>query len=270
MDVWSLGVILVDLFVEPSILGNDEDADLDSIFKSIPRWNHEMLENVNIDPTFKDFLQHCLQVDHQTRADLSTLINHPFLQQFTRLPKIWHRRPYISAECLEVTPEEIFHYWRSYGGDLESEIRKTSISAFSKPSILLIPSLVKKDEKILPHQLISQRKYSAHFLTLLNTDHIFQILNNGNDRKPNDYNEQWKYVYKWKAERIADSIDLIFEGSSNAIKLPVSLRNSKERDLVYQYHRIMKFRKLFTTFPLSYSEIKVAAVIDVSTKYSYL
>lgn len=256
------------------ILGADIDLDnLDQLFDQIPTWNKSTLENVDTDSGFKLFLQDILEPDPDLRPDLYALLNHSFLQNTNllenpslrinkRLPKLWSKRPHISdAELPDITLEDLFNFWRVSGGQVEFEVRNAGTGV--KPAIFIIPSVVKSADNIL--ELISLKTNSifSDEIVNLNLDKIFTLIRTARQQVHTGvYDDQWKYVYKWKSGRIDKVLHSIH------IKPAPSTISAKEKDVIYQYHRHVKFRHLLNLFPSSYNEIKIAAVLDIPPVYS--
>ncbi|KAI9331000.1 rab-GTPase-TBC domain-containing protein [Obelidium mucronatum] len=245
-DVWSLGLILVDL-----CLGLNHrfppTADITDILTTDYKWLLEIesdLLRVNAPPLLVDFIRICLTPSVSARPRLEELLKAPlfskFMSQFEQENSI----------APSITISDQFHLWRSSGStNVESILSKRGVSNI--PSIERLPLYISVstpddfDACVNPETLGSSI-YQDHI-------HVFDmpLLDPAEIDIPN-FGSSWKGMSEgWPVSKKATAMKP---------RKPLIL---KEKNAVYQCFRVLTFKQLVKEFPLSKSELVKEAAFDI-------
>uniref|UniRef100_T1J4P7 TBC domain-containing protein kinase-like protein n=1 Tax=Strigamia maritima TaxID=126957 RepID=T1J4P7_STRMM len=286
VDVWSLGIILAEI-----TLGIDlRNEDLEEIFVILlelilDESEEEFLEKIAkkfnvyeklhlIDENLRSLIEKCLQVSPKKRLSPEKCLKLEIfssLHQSGLVERGKMHRSFISIDFqfknlnfpIEMDPlnenehleqrsiDEIYYLWRLAGGDLESELKKEGIVKMM-PSICSLPLIV-TDEG----EFFGQKKDRAFLLdetvVILPLDQLRQRLSKV---KPEAY-------YPLVIEESAKLMQLDQENSDDVTgmaELPLVIR---EKDIEYQFHRIILFERLLHGYPYKRPHILKEAKIDV-------
>ncbi|KAJ3386409.1 hypothetical protein HDU92_002575 [Lobulomyces angularis] len=210
-DVWSLGILLLELYYGENFFGLNDSNDIQSIFGQLERWifpdanssgwKYNSLEELfdkqefEIDFELRSFIKSCLTVDIGSRPSLEEIFSHDFIKQFVnslaKKNQLYKRAPVLlSSFAKPVTASEntsdpfdilnlneIFHLWLlSINGNIDAELIKQGSSTI--PSMEKIPNLIQVEldleatlDSALPHV---NRLYSDKTY-LISLDHLRRV-----------------------------------------------------------------------------------------------
>ncbi|KAL1920907.1 uncharacterized protein VTP21DRAFT_11542 [Calcarisporiella thermophila] len=133
VDIWSLGVILIELFLGTSFWESEKLEDIiETLFKlsqpgpklaNAPSWDDVVENHTSINEQclaflkselppegaydhFHDFLITCLQLDDNKRPTAKELLTHPFLFKLEPNTSCWHLRPYLVSSSIDISEDE--------------------------------------------------------------------------------------------------------------------------------------------------------------------
>jgi len=92
VDIWSLGIMIIEMLEgEPPYL---HETALKAIYRIATKGKPEIKEEDKLSPELKDFIDKCLEVEVDSRASATTLLQHKFLEKSMSLATL---RPLITA-----------------------------------------------------------------------------------------------------------------------------------------------------------------------------
>ncbi|KAI8510469.1 hypothetical protein Bbelb_113850 [Branchiostoma belcheri] len=276
VDVWALGMILLELCLGEQLWANCNLADVfkkmftytksDKAFHpfdSIIQDHHAEDKIKNLPEDLKAILQLCLTVSPSKRPSPSTLLQH---EAFAELSK--SEPPYknniklfsVELRCKDLElPEfdgrieidddllagrrfdEVYYLWTLAGGDLEGELKRKGIIK-PKPAVFMLPTVVAGEEgETFGHE--KERKHLLDDTTiLLSLEELRQRLENIDDTAFFPLLED-------------DGNDL-----SETQSLPLVIR---EKDIEYQFHRVVLYERLLKAYPYKREHIWKEARVDI-------
>ncbi|CAG0915447.1 unnamed protein product [Notodromas monacha] len=156
-----------------------------------------------------------------------------------------------SKHLLQQSPKEVFFLWQLAGGDLDTEFRKVGLIR-TKPPILCLPRLGLLEGEMFGMERDKNRAYNKA-LVELSLDQLRSRLQNLSPRS-----------YYPLLDEIEKSDGPFSESSKEAVKLPLVIR---EKDVEYQLHRMLVFKRLLEGYPFTRSIILKEARNDISPFY---
>ncbi|KAL4235012.1 hypothetical protein ACF0H5_006650 [Mactra antiquata] len=286
VDVWSLGCIALELISGMKLwegVSNQQIArnvlvflkpDCD-VINSICTELKCVEKLQSLSPYLNDFIRKCLTVDPTHRPDPSELVHHEMftvhkLKQvsprngyhlFTsklrckdlELPELTENDVELDNDHLsERNMEEVYYLWRLAGGDLEGVLKKAGMIK-AKPPVTILPSLTLDNGEVLG-QGRDQMELLDETVVLLSQDQLRQRLS--------DIDEKSYYKLLEDESTITEglpsspsNVDL-----NDTASLPLVI---KEKDVEYQFHRVILYERLINGYPYKKAHIWKEARVDV-------
>ncbi|XP_065173110.1 TBC domain-containing protein kinase-like protein isoform X1 [Atheta coriaria] len=257
-DIWSLGIILVELVLKQPLweslkIGQKIRKILSllqcegRIFERIAR-EHKCYEIfMALDPDWKALIESCLAVTPSRRITTQRLLeNKLFAHLHVHNSGEQKKRDIPKYEAFTI--KEFYHWWRLAGGDVIAELKKQGLIR-TGPPILSLPSLALIDgtcfgQEKNPNTLYDQR------VVMMPVTALHERLGH------------LKYHHFHPLVHCASAIIDRFDSSLNydASGLPLCI---KEKDPEYQFHRIILFRRLLYGYPFTRDLIVRQARFDI-------
>ncbi|XP_056010659.1 TBC domain-containing protein kinase-like protein [Ostrea edulis] len=288
-DVWSLGLILLEVLTGEEFWGdltipqaffkilsfvNSDIHPLDTICKDLNVEGH--VKSLSRD--FIDFLRHCLAASPKDRLNPSELVKHSLfrdLRQNDVMKQNEHRLFSSDLRSLDLelpvlgqngyskdlnedhlsqrSMEEIYYLWRLAGGELFGALKKEGLVK-TKPPIHLLPYFSTMDGEVF-----GQRRDQAEFL-----DRTIIILSQEQLRKRLSEIDETAYYPLLEDENGHVSTSLPSSPSNSDLSETASLPLViKEKDIEYQFHRIILYERLIKGYPYKKNHIWKEARVDI-------
>ncbi|XP_013390013.1 TBC domain-containing protein kinase-like protein [Lingula anatina] len=287
-DVWSLGIILLETFfgirlwyqkslselLKKTLEFTKSDVEP---FKHIIDEHNLGLKLQSMPQNLQDFIQNCLTGSVSKRSSPKQLLQHQVFcrhQNVIKTPYIDLLYPFsakLRCEELEMPKEgdfedeheepirrrpleEVYYLWQRAGGDLESILRKAELLK-AKPPVTILPHFVIEDG-----ETFGQSRDSSDLLDetviLLNLDQLRQRLK--------DIPEEAYYPLLEDENSIQGNMqagpEQNSEETSETSRLPLVI---KEKDVEYQFHRIILFSRLLKGYPFKRPHLLKEARVDI-------
>ena len=161
----------------------------------------------------------------------------------------------MAQERHDIPLSELFHYWRTGGGDLESRID-------SVPPILKLPKLVQINDNVKSVVEKSGLEIDQDFSFILSLKKVY------NDLLSSSYldlpEKNWKiFPVEWNKNWVNTLRKL------QNTKYVSPILSTKDYDPKYQYQRNLTFKKLFDLLPESMIQIREQALVDIPSNLRY-
>ncbi|KAI6653363.1 hypothetical protein LOD99_3583 [Oopsacas minuta] len=316
IDIWSLGIILMEALVGKQIWSDlPRRNSLTNICKrilhlttvknmSIPQFLFDTQQAptlfFSIPQEITDFLVKCLNPDASMRPCPRDLLEHPFLKDTIKpspnlplIPTCFEstqnrtQRLDISIFTQMLTDiqgqngevdsfksllgerdiHEVFFLWSLAGGDLLHELEKNGLVQ-SKAPICSLPQVITKNKESFGKE--------KEILMLYTDQHTTISMDKLNERLNHLTTPDFYPLLILTDQSIPPQIP------KDSIGLPASI---KEKDVEYQFHRVILFRRLLESYPHTKDQIKLeskkdicplfrsqiwAALLDVKSNYQKL
>ncbi|XP_062592920.1 TBC domain-containing protein kinase-like protein, partial [Saccostrea cucullata] len=289
-DVWSLGLILLEVFTGEEFWGdltlpqtffkilsfvNSEIHPLDTICKDLNVEKH--IKSLSRD--FIDFLRQCLAASPADRSNPAKLMEHSLFRDLRQgdikrkngyrpfssdlrsldleLPVLgqngYNIKDYDEDHLSLRSMEEVYYLWRLAGGELFGALKKEGLVK-TKPPIHLLPYY-----STLDGEVFGQRRDQAELL-----DGTIIILSQEQLRKRLSEIEETAYYPLLEDENSQVSSTLPSSSSNSEISetanLPLVIR---ERDVEYQFHRVILYERLIKGYPYKKNHIFKESRVDI-------
>ncbi|KNE62105.1 TBCK protein kinase [Allomyces macrogynus ATCC 38327] len=230
-DVWALGLLLFHVATGAPLLPQQPT----DYFLALASFIHspDLLQQIlaggasdQIDADLMSFLEVCLQVEPESRPTPLELLQHPYLAD---LPALRPRRGSGTRQHL-TNLSVLFHLWLLDSGNLDVEYARLTHHAI-RPPVLVLPGTLSSRSSA------NGRPPRAHPPFILDLTRVQDQLRTS----------------------LADRAVLDAELAKTATQ-PVSVR---EKNVVYQFHRIQRFSDLLLQYPLTTDEIVRESRVDI-------
>lgn len=290
VDIWSLGLVLLEAFVGRQLWAT---ATLQQTISKVLVFVHSEYEPMDIilkdnnledvvktlSPETVDMLRKCLTVSPTDRLSSSELLQHKAFAS-----KIPREIPYLNGiqffsgkidlKHLELptegqialmkkvdnlsqrTMEEVYYLWRLAGGDLESVLKRAGLIK-SRPPVTLLPCFILNTGEWFG-QKRDQSELLDNTMIALSQEQLRNRLKDIGDAFYYPLLEDEKEMLRGLPTS-PSSGDL-----SQAATLPLIIR---EKDVEYQFHRIILYERLLLGYPFKKAHIWREARVDTPPLY---
>ncbi|KAJ3017630.1 UNVERIFIED_CONTAM: hypothetical protein HDU68_011560 [Siphonaria sp. JEL0065] len=210
-------------------------------YEWLPSLEENLLE-AHLSADLVDFIKSCLVVPLPNRPSLQSLLGSPLFSTFKE------ETPLIQPNIARVSLSEQFQLWRINGNSIEAILSKRGISSI--PSIERLPlyiSVSTTDDFVAcmnPENVVSgiyQDKIHVFDVPILDPREV----------DAPSFSSGWKGLSEgWPHP----------SSKKSKPRKPLAL---KERNAVYQYFRVLKFKQIVKEFPLSKTDLWAEAALDI-------
>jgi len=284
VDVWSLGMLMLDCFLHGELWGkirlSSEKVAMVLLDLAAMKDSTRVLDRIinvsncrtrydEIDKSFHTFLSLCLRVDPHERPSVFELFLHEFIAPVHKphsiisieeqFPAV-HRSANLqlpdfnqllleSSACKEENHlagrpiSEVYYLWNLAGGDVFSVLRRHNIVNSKAPSLTLPLAILNNGEEFGSSQ--------DEALTFNQTT-VSVILD--------QLQQRLQHIDPMAYYPLVVEDDLYTVDLSATAELPLVIR---EKDVEYQFHRIILFERLLDGYPYTRNRIVKEARIDI-------
>ncbi|GAB0099395.1 TBC domain-containing protein kinase-like protein [Sergentomyia squamirostris] len=252
-DVWSLGIIMVELFFQINLWGNLKIAQIirkilslcntKNVLEKIAREHKFHDKYLEMDGGIRDLLESCLSISVRERFLPGDVLNHEI---FKELPPLEEKKK-PSNLLLRCPLKQIYYLWQLAGGDVQAELKKEGLIRTEAP-ILLMPNVI-----LLNGRVCGSPKSQSH---LFDNRIVHLSLGNLNER----LSKISKLAYYPLIHTDTTHLSLFRKKEEREEYLPLVIR---EKDTEYQFHRVVLFRRLLVGYPFTRDLIVKEAQKDI-------
>lgn len=254
-DIWSLGLVICELVFEISFWINMKFSQIvrkvlsynsGSVIEKIAR-EHNCLEKYNdMNEDLKSVLGACLSFsscDRPTAAEiLKSKVFNNIQDKLVFNPKKKNVIEMSPIERLEL--RQVYYLWQLTGGDVQAELKKEGLIRSEAP-ILTIPRLFCLQNAKMYPVYKSQSSLFDHRVVILNTNNLCERLS---------FVPRRAFYPVLSCPRLPNDFGIEMQS------LPLVIR---ERNIEYQFYRIVLFERLLKAYPFSKNLIVEQAKIDI-------
>lgn len=257
-DIWSLALVIVELLFDISLWSNMKFCQIvrkvlsycvgdgEGVLEKLAREHNcsEMYNNMEND--IKNLLESCLSTNSSRRPSAKDIMNHRVFQQifetvkFDVEPKLLTKM--TPTERLDLS--QVYYLWQLAGGDVQSELKKEGLIRSEAP-ILTIPRLV---------LLQNGKAHPIHKSQSLLFDNRIIILNTSNLVERLEIIPKCAFYPLLHCPQLPNTYGLELQS------LPLVIR---ERNIEYQFYRIILFERMLKAYPFTRDLIVEQAKIDI-------
>lgn len=255
-DIFSLALIIVEVLFEISLWSHLKFSHIarkiiswccsnGSILEKIAR-EHDCIEACNaMDPDVKCLLESCLSMSSQNRPSTEEILKHEIFNKYQNFIEFAiEKKPVTQMSPLErLELQQVYYLWNLTGGDIQAELKKEGLIRSEAP-ILTVPRLVLLNGKSVAVKK-SQSTLFDNRIVLLNTNNLTERLSLIPKRA------FYPLLY---CPRLPNNFGIEMQS------LPLVIR---ERNIEYQFHRVMLFSRLLKGYPSTRDLIVGEAKIDI-------
>jgi TBC domain-containing protein kinase-like protein len=256
-DVWSLALIISELLLGISLWNNVKFAQIARKILSYGTSNGSVLEKIardhncldaytQMNSEMRDLLESCLSISPKDRPTCNDILNaNLFVNYKDFIAFKTHKkgiRELAPMERLDIA--QVYHLWQLTGGDVQAELKKEGLIRSEAP-ILTIPRLVLlQSGKSIPIYKSQSSLFDQRFV-LLNTKNL---------------SDRLSLIPKRAFYPLLHCPRLPYNFGHEMRSLPLVIR---ERNIEYQFYRIVLFNRLLQGYPYTRDLIIEEAKIDV-------
>lgn len=256
-DIWSLGLIITELVFEISLWINMKFSQIvrkvlsycsggGSVLEKIAR-EHNSIEAYNkMDAVLKNLLESCLSPVSRNRPSADDILKSELFNQFQDVIQFnLTKKSVVEMSPLErLDLRQVYYLWQLTGGDVQSELKKEGLIRSEAP-ILTIPHLV---------LLQNGKSYPVHKSQSSLFDQRIVILNTNNLCDRLLLVPKRAFYPLLHCPRLPNNFGIEMQS------LPLVIR---ERNIEYQFYRIVLFERLLKADPFTHDMIVEQAKIDI-------
>lgn len=256
-DIWSLGLITVELVFEISLWINMKFSQIvrkilsycsggGSVLEKIAR-EHNCIEAFNtLDPILKNLLDTCLSPLSQYRPTAGEILKSElFIKLQEEIQFNLTKKSVVEMSPLErLELRQVYYLWQLTGGDVQAELKKEGLIRSEAP-VLTIPHLV---------TLQNGKSYPVHKSQSSLFDQRIVILNTNNLCDRLLLVPKRAFYPLLHCPRLPNNFGIEMQS------LPLVIR---ERNIEYQFYRIVLFERLLKAYPFTRDMIVGQAMIDI-------
>ncbi|XP_061509156.1 TBC domain-containing protein kinase-like protein isoform X2 [Anopheles gambiae] len=261
-DVWSLGIVLAELALGCTLweslklsqivrkvlsLVNTQHA----VFEKLAREHNRLEVYEAMDAGLRRIIEECLTISPRRRPLAKEALEDPVFD-FVRLSSSSSSSPASASDAIgggqtlvekHLSLSQIYYLWQLAGGDVQQELKKEGLIKSEAP-ILSLPNLVMLNGRsISPPK--SQSVLHDHRIIFLNFGTLLERLSGIPEE---DY---LPLIY---------STDAYLESANFKTVLPLVIR---ERDMLYQFHRLVLLNTLLHGYPYTHDLLRSFAAKDI-------
>ncbi|KAK6172384.1 hypothetical protein SNE40_016044 [Patella caerulea] len=287
VDCWSLGIVLLQIFLKEEIWSDLSIRDISRKFLQLLQSGKHPLDYLaeegkyedklkDLSKEMLDFLRLCLTISPSVRPTSSELKQHVIFKQLNlneipykngctynllsvvprsldlQLPVLDENTVLDEDHLSQRSMEEVYYLWRLAGGELEPALKKAGLIK-TYPPITLLPLCSTVEGEVFGH-----KRDQAELL-----DETFIILSQDQLRNRLIDIEEKAY-YPLLEDDINSNLGLPTSPScgdlSDTASLPLVI---KEKDIEYQFHRIILYARLLQGYPHKRAHIWKEARLDI-------
>lgn len=287
-DIWSLGIILLELILEISLWC---DFTLENLLKEIISLlkfdnGHEIVAHIvkhhdssvkyeNSPISLQLLIEECLNPISNSRPESHQLLSHPFFEEHmlteesrTNVLPISFLSTQLRCngykdmvkldskidDHLSKRPlQELYYLWQLAGGDLEAELRRQELIK-AKPPIVTVSKIITCEGEEFGHEK-DQAFLLDDSVSILPLEPLKHRL------RDVDYDIYYPLI-EYSLNGVSPSS--FFTTLKDTSKLPLII---KEKDVEYQLHRIVLFKRLLEAYPYKRTLISQECKLDIPPLY---
>lgn len=255
-DVWSLGVIILELYLGRRLWASLKVSQMmrkilslcsvDNVLEKLARENEFLEAYQSMDEDLRDLLGNCLSISPRNRFSPKDVLQHRiFVTKTEEVDKFIFKPHKEKHPLFRCPPKQIYYWWQLAGGDICAEFKDAGIIRNEAP-VLFLPNLILLNEA---HHKSSSSKHYLYDdrLVVLNLKNLFERLR-GVDKL---YYFPLIHTQKFSRSR---------SGTDQLAYLPLMIR---EKSIEYQFHRTILFRRLLKGYPSTRDLIVLEAQKDI-------
>uniref|UniRef100_A0A1B0GKB9 TBC domain-containing protein kinase-like protein n=2 Tax=Lutzomyia longipalpis TaxID=7200 RepID=A0A1B0GKB9_LUTLO len=252
-DVWSLGIIIVELVFHVTLWSNLKIAQIirkilslcntKNVLEKIAR-EHKFYEKYQeLQEPLRNLLESCLAISVKERPLPGEILQHEIFENIPALKA--QEKP--SNLLLRCPLKQIYYLWQLAGGDVQAELKKEGLIRTEAP-ILVMPSVILLNGRVCGSPRSQSHLFDNRIvhLSLVNLTERLSKIN--------------KLAYYPLIHTNTSHLSFYQKKNKKEEYLPLVIR---EKDIEYQFHRVVLFRRLLQGYPFTRDLIVAEAQKDI-------